>query len=92
MLSRIQILVRPIALTVLTAASGLALSGCGQRGPLVFPQEAAAQGRATLPQTLIPDSLLPERRPSNTVPPTAPRTQLPADAMSAPTSPAAATP
>ncbi|WP_075807029.1 LPS translocon maturation chaperone LptM [Melaminivora alkalimesophila] len=31
------------------------LGACGQRGPLYLPTEAAASGRATLPQTLRPD-------------------------------------
>lgn len=32
------------------------LSACGQRGPLYLPTESAAQGRATLPQSLRPSA------------------------------------
>ncbi|RUP30752.1 MAG: hypothetical protein EKK45_08305 [Curvibacter sp.] len=52
MLSRLQILVRPMALVAVGA-----LCGCGQRGPLYLPQDPAAAQRATLPQVLTPDSL-----------------------------------
>ncbi|MDR0213539.1 MAG: lipoprotein [Comamonas sp.] len=51
MLKANQILVRGIALAA-CAASMAALSGCGQRGPLYLPSDPAAQGRATLPETL----------------------------------------
>ncbi|MFT3812432.1 MAG: lipoprotein [Acidovorax sp.] len=33
--------------------------GCGQKGPLYLPNEPAAQGRATLPQTLDPSRSAP---------------------------------
>ncbi len=33
---------------------GAGLAGCGQRGPLYLPQDAAAQHRATLPDLLTP--------------------------------------
>ena len=39
---------------VLAAAALLALSACGQRGPLYLPTDPAAAGRPTLPQVLIP--------------------------------------
>ena len=45
-----RILVRAIALASCTAA----LAACGQRGPLYLPTDAAAQNRATLPQTVTP--------------------------------------
>jgi predicted small lipoprotein YifL len=47
-----QILVSALLLAV-------ALVGCGQKGPLYLPTGEAAQGRATLPQTLNPGLLLP---------------------------------
>ncbi|MCS4510098.1 LPS translocon maturation chaperone LptM [Xylophilus ampelinus] len=34
------------------AGSAAALSGCGQKGPLLFPQGPAAANRATLVETL----------------------------------------
>jgi predicted small lipoprotein YifL len=34
----------------------LVLAACGQKGPLMFPKEPAAQNRATLPQVLNPSS------------------------------------
>ena len=43
-----QILVRGMALL----ATALALAGCGQRGPLHLPTDAAAAQRASLPQSL----------------------------------------
>ncbi|MDO4591231.1 MAG: lipoprotein [Comamonadaceae bacterium] len=55
MLNASQILVRCIALAVCTAALG----ACGQRGPLYLPTDPAAQDRASLPDTVLPD--LPER-------------------------------
>jgi len=51
MLKANQILVRSIALAA-CAASLAALSACGQKGPLYLPTDPAAQGRATLPETL----------------------------------------
>ena len=39
---------------LVVAASAVLLSACGQKGPLFLPSGAAAQGRATLPETLIP--------------------------------------
>ena len=36
-----------------------ALAACGQKGPLLLPTGAAAQERATLPQTIAPSSSLP---------------------------------
>jgi len=39
---------------LVVAASAVLLSACGQKGPLLLPSGAAAQGRATLPDTLRP--------------------------------------
>lgn len=77
MLSRIQILVRLIALVGAGALAG-ALCGCGQRGPLYLPQDPAAAQRATLPQVLTPDSLRAktERKQPADATPTAPATPL----------------
>jgi predicted small lipoprotein YifL len=41
---------RVLALAVVMSA----LAGCGQRGALYLPTDAAAAGRATLPQVLVP--------------------------------------
>jgi len=73
MLSRIQILVRLIALV----AAG-ALCGCGQRGPLYLPQDPAAAQRATLPQVMTPDSLrgTTDRKQPTDATPTNPATPL----------------
>ena len=35
---------------------GVALGGCGQKGPLYLPTEPAAANRATLPELLLPRS------------------------------------
>ncbi|HSU23212.1 MAG TPA: lipoprotein [Variovorax sp.] len=43
-----QILVSVLGLCVL----GVALGGCGQKGPLYFPTDPAAANRATLPAVL----------------------------------------
>jgi predicted small lipoprotein YifL len=48
----IQILVSACVLTG-------ALAGCGQKGPLYLPTGDAAQGRATLPETLRPGLIVP---------------------------------
>ena len=53
MLKNHQILVS----RALLAATVVILGGCGQKGDLYHPTEAAAQRRATLPQTLTPDVL-----------------------------------
>ena len=52
----LQILVSPLPRRRLlaVAASALLLGACGQKGPLFLPSGAAAQGRATLPETLTP--------------------------------------
>ncbi|MDE1553899.1 lipoprotein [Comamonas aquatica] len=63
MLNAPQILVRCIALAVCTAA----LAACGQRGPLYLPTDPAAQGRASLPDTVLPNTPAP-----GTTPPPAP--------------------
>ena len=39
----------------LALCSSLVLSACGQRGPLYLPEDAQAQERATLPETLRPN-------------------------------------
>jgi predicted small lipoprotein YifL len=52
MLNVRQILVSAIGLSVV----GVALVGCGQKGPLYLPTDPAAKGRATLPGLLVPDS------------------------------------
>ncbi len=50
-----QILVStPRLRPVLAAAVVAVLAGCGQKGPLFLPTDAAAAQRATLPQTLSP--------------------------------------
>ena len=46
-----QILIISIAL----ATSTLTLVACGQKGNLMLPRDPAAVGRATLPQTLVPE-------------------------------------
>ncbi|NMM77355.1 hypothetical protein B2J86_14705 [Acidovorax sp. SRB_14] len=71
MLKAFQILARSFAL-----ASSVALLGaCGQRGPLFLPTEPAASQRATLPETLKPNSL---RTPALAVPlPSAPAPATP---------------
>ncbi|MES2186568.1 MAG: lipoprotein [Pseudomonadota bacterium] len=61
-----QILVRSLVLAAVVAA----LAGCGQKGPLIFPKEPAAVGRATLPQILRP-RLLPGGAPPAAKPPAA---------------------
>lgn len=43
-----QILVSVLGLCIL----GVALGGCGQKGPLYFPTDPAAANRATLPTVL----------------------------------------
>ncbi|SDP59823.1 lipoprotein-attachment site-containing protein [Rhodoferax sp. OV413] len=55
MLKLIQILVSPVCL----AGVMVVLGGCGQKGDLYHPAEAAAARRATLPQTLTPEALKP---------------------------------
>jgi predicted small lipoprotein YifL len=52
MLNVRQILVSAIGLSIV----GVALAGCGQKGPLYLPTDPAARNRATLPDLLIPDS------------------------------------
>ncbi|MES2999125.1 MAG: lipoprotein [Pseudomonadota bacterium] len=51
----LQILVAdPLRRVVLAAAMVGALAACGQRGPLFLPTAPAAEGRATLTETLAP--------------------------------------
>lgn len=45
---------RTIPTAVLAAVLAVALGGCGQRGPLYLPKDAAAKQRATLPDLLTP--------------------------------------
>ncbi|CAM4042634.1 Lipoprotein [Comamonas aquatilis] len=59
------------------AASLVSMAACGQRGPLFLPTDAAAQGRATLPQTLGISS-----RPAGNSAAQAPAVKQPADADS----------
>lgn len=55
-----QIQVGAFACRRLAACALLALvAGCGQKGPLYLPTGEAAQGRATLPQTLAPNAVVP---------------------------------
>jgi predicted small lipoprotein YifL len=44
----------PVLRGACLAAALAALAGCGQKGPLYLPTDAAAAGRATLPQILLP--------------------------------------
>jgi len=50
MFNTLQILVR----TSVLALGAATLAGCGQTGDLYLPTDAAAAGRASLPQTLLP--------------------------------------
>ncbi|VTU20992.1 LPS translocon maturation chaperone LptM [Variovorax sp. PBL-E5] len=52
MLNVRQILVSAAALVL----TGVALTACGQRGPLYLPTTPAAKNRATLPELLKPGS------------------------------------
>ncbi|AMM23887.1 LPS translocon maturation chaperone LptM [Variovorax sp. PAMC 28711] len=57
MLNVPQILVsarRHAALVVCLFAGAAVLSGCGQRGALYLPKDAAAASRATLPELMTP--------------------------------------
>jgi len=49
-----QILVSARARRLLAAGVLALLAGCGQKGALFLPTGEAAQGRATLPETLDP--------------------------------------
>lgn len=51
--SRILVSAPPLRLAHAAIVVGV-LAGCGQKGPLFLPTEAAAAQRATLPQTLSP--------------------------------------
>ncbi len=59
----------------LAASALLALSACGQKGPLYLPTEPASAQRATLLQTL---------RPGRSVEPTPGTSAMPAPAASSP--------
>ncbi|MHB1121538.1 MAG: LPS translocon maturation chaperone LptM [Ramlibacter sp.] len=55
MLNVFRILVSAPRLRLALAAGAVGvLAGCGQKGPLFLPTDAAAAQRATLPQTLTP--------------------------------------
>lgn len=76
--------VRQISVNAIPGLLGLVflcvgMTGCGQRGPLYLPKEAAAANRATLPQVLTPD--FPGRG----------ATAAPAPAPAAPVTPASGT-
>jgi len=65
----------------------VALLGCGQKGPLLRPTDEAAQGRATLIESLTPDVLrqhktAPSISPTSPTPPSLPKPALPADLLS----------
>ncbi len=62
---RILISNRHRRLAVATAGLML-LAACGQKGALFLPTEPAAQGRATLPQTLRPVMVSPPSAPPAT--------------------------
>jgi len=69
----------------------MVLSGCGQKGQLYLPTDAAGAQRATLVETLTPASLAPTQTTPNT---TAPAQQLPPNELlmppaASPASPAA---
>ncbi|WP_299787490.1 hypothetical protein [Ramlibacter sp.] len=52
------------------AASAVLLCACAQKGPLFLPSGAAAQGRATLPDTLSPSTAVVPATSASAVPPT----------------------
>ena len=62
----------------------MVLSGCGQKGPLYLPTDAAGAQRATLIETLTPLSTTP--------PPMAPPAQLLMPGAANPAAPAASAP
>ena len=60
------------------AASALAmLAACGQRGVLFLPSDPAAQGRATLPETIRPAALAPPGSPASAPPATGTASPIP---------------
>jgi predicted small lipoprotein YifL len=51
--------------TILVSAATLgSLVACGQKGPLFLPTGEAAAGRATLTETLAPETLRPAQAPA----------------------------
>lgn len=52
----LQILVSPRARRFAAAGLLALLAACGQKGPLFMPTGEAAEGRATLPETLNPQN------------------------------------
>jgi len=62
----------------------VALLGCGQKGPLLRPTDEAAQGRATLIESLTPDALRQHKTAPSISPtlPSLPTPALPADPLS----------
>jgi predicted small lipoprotein YifL len=77
MLNVREILVSAIGLALV----GVALTACGQKGPLYLPTDPAAKNRATLPGLLVPDSR--SANPAAAEPANAPA-QAPAATSSAP--------
>lgn len=76
----LPILVSPFARRALLAcAAAVALAACGQKGPLVLPEGAAAAGRASLPQTLAPSTAVSPRASAS-----APGTSTPPSGTAAP--------
>ncbi|MGV0961503.1 MAG: LPS translocon maturation chaperone LptM [Limnohabitans sp.] len=74
-----------ILVTTLALVGGaVALSACGQKGPLKLPDSPASVGRATLPQSLNPWHTAPQRTSSpspasGATPPAGPTTTPDAD-------------
>ncbi len=79
--NRCMLKVPKILVTTLALVGGaVALSACGQKGPLKLPDTPASAGRATLPQSLNPWHTAPQRtsRPpavTGTMPPAEPTTR-----------------
>ncbi|MFY8015295.1 MAG: LPS translocon maturation chaperone LptM [Limnohabitans sp.] len=48
--------IRILVIAQTLGVCAVAFSGCGQKGPLVHPQDPLAADRATLLQTLIPQT------------------------------------
>ena len=78
MFNNCRILVSNRAQRLAAAAAGLMLlAACGQRGALFLPTEPAAQGRATLSQTLRPVVVAPLATPTSTPPATGTASPIP---------------
>jgi len=50
-----------LVMTLALVGGAVALSACGQKGPLKLPNTPASAGRATLPQSLNPWHVAPQR-------------------------------